>query len=78
MENRFLDLLYMNDEFSFFYNNIQYEIVHEYKGIVSLYLMNGTRSGELIQFFNTYEELLNNGIIDGKKIKDIVHDIKLP
>ena len=76
MENEFLEALYVNEEFTFSYNNVKYEIIHDGTCFVALFLDDGSKRGKLINKYNSYEDLLNNGIIQGRKIKDIIQDIE--
>ena len=71
----FLELIDWNDEFAFYYNGKKYEIISEEKGR-SIYLCN-CEEGTLVQSFENGEELLENGMLDGKKIRDIINDIRL-
>lgn len=78
IENEFLELLYRNEEFVFYYKNVRYEIVHGCEeGGTLLYLDDGSKTGLLIGSFSTYDEFLNNAIINGMKIKDILNEIKI-
>ena len=71
----FLELMDWNDEFVFRHNEKKYEIISDEKGR-SIYFCN-CEKGTLIQSFENGEELLKNGIIDGKKICDIVNEIRI-
>ena len=77
----FMDLLNWHDEFVFYYNGIAYEIVMGEDGLpsghnLSLYLSDGYR-GTFIKSFNDKDDLLQNGEIDGERIKDIIDKISL-
>ncbi len=76
----FLELLNRNEEFVFSFENVNYEIVMgDERGEghkLSLFLSDGFR-GTYLETFNDKFDLLNNGMLKGKKIKDVIKEIKV-
>lgn len=69
----FIELLYCNDEFSFKYNDIKYAIVSE-NGNRSIY---DEKTNKIIGRYLSNDNLLNNAVIDGKKIAEILNEIEI-
>ncbi|MDU2283359.1 hypothetical protein [Clostridium sp.] len=59
------------NDISFSYNNKEYSICPLDKIYAGECLNDDDNS------FDTFEEMINNWIVDGKKFKDIIKDIKL-
>ena len=72
VKHEFIELLLINEEFVFSYNGIDYEVIWESGTKRSIYLS----TNELLESFSSNEELLENAVIQGKKLKDIINDIK--
>lgn len=70
-KHKFIELLLINEEFVFSYNGIKYEVIWETETKRSIYLS----TNELLESFSSNEELLENAVIQGKKLKDIINDI---
>lgn len=73
----FVDLVMRQEEFPFFYQGKKYEIVYGAPNdkILSLYLDDGSRSGKLLQSFQSPEDFLAKGKINGKLISQIIDQI---
>ena len=70
-KHNFIELLLINEEFAFSYSGIKYEVIWESPTKRSIYLS----TNKLLESFSSNEELLENAVIQGKKIKDIINDI---
>lgn len=70
-KHKFIESLLINEEFVFSYNGIKYEVIWETETKRSIYLS----TNELLESFSSNEELLENAVVQGKKLKDIINDI---
>lgn len=67
-----------NDEICFCYNNTEYQIIHEARGITAIYIIEydgKQKVSERSENFLTVNELIDKFRIDGKAIKDIWKDV---
>ncbi len=71
---RFKELLFTNEEFQFFYNGKIYEIISQYGR--SIFECNQNED-ILISSFKTNQELLDDAIINGQKLKNAIDKIKI-
>lgn len=67
-----------NDEIWFFYNNAEYQIVHESSETTAMYITkyyDKKKVSEHSENFPTANELLDNFKIAGKTLKEICKDV---
>ena len=72
----FVEFINCNEEFAFYYNGKQYEIVMIYG--ISLFLCDTTPHGTLLNSFKDKNDFWENCRIEGKRILEIIHEIIIP
>ncbi len=70
--NKFLEILFCNDEFEFSYNGVRYAVISQY-GRSLFEVSNNT----LIASFDSNDDFYENATLGGKHLKDILDEVEL-
>jgi hypothetical protein len=70
--DKFLEMLFCNDEFEFSYNGVRYAVISQYgRSLFEVY------NNKLICSFDSNDDFYENATLDGRRLKDILDEIEL-